>query len=306
MSIVDSVRSRLSLKISLTLAVLLLVLTGLAAAVTTAQQTKQMEEMTLETARVAAAIGARQYGDVFDNAIDSGLLTVGDVFDKAYVEIKGYAWAGKPKFHTRYDAFTDKAVLVFQDKFLEHQDFVFAVGVDENGFLPTHNTKFQKALTGNPEQDLSGNRTKRVFDDPVGLAAAKNLAPFLQQVYKRDTGETMWDVSSPIYVKGKHWGGFRLAVSMVRVDQRKAALLWSLVAAFGIFAAITIGTMFVTVQRAMRPVVALTEAAENISMGDGLDTPLKSDQIDEIGHLTKALERLRISMKSALSRLGGN
>jgi HAMP domain-containing protein len=306
MSIVEKVRSHLSLKISLTLAVLLVVLTGLAAVVITARQTRQMEEMTLETARVAAAIGARQYGDTFDNAIDSGLLTVGDVFDKAYVEIKGYAWAGKPKFHTRYDAFTDKAVLVFQDKFLEHQDFVFAVGVDENGYLPTHDSKFQKPLTGEAEKDLAGNRTKRIFDDEVGLKAAKNLEPSLQQVYKRDTGETMWDVSSPIYVKGKHWGGFRLAVSMVRIDERKAALLWALVAAFGVFAAITIGTMFFTVQRAMRPVVALTEAAESISMGDGLDTRLHTDQIDEIGHLTRALERLRISMKSALSRLGGN
>jgi HAMP domain-containing protein len=305
MSLVQAVRSRLGATISLKLAVVLLVMTGLAATIITLNQARQMEELTLEKARLAATIGARQYGDVFDAAIDSGLLTVNDVFDRSYVQIKGYAWGEKPKFHTRYDTFTDKAVLVFQDKFLDYQDFIFAVGVDENGYLPTHNTRFQKPLTGAPEKDVAGNRTKRVFDDPVGLAAAKNLQPSLQQVYRRDTGETMWDVSSPVFVKGKHWGGFRIGVSMERIEARKAALLTTLVGLFAVFVLVTIATLFIVVQAAMRPVRALTEAAEAISMGDGLETPIKTAAVDEIGLLTRAVERLRISMKAAMSRLGG-
>jgi methyl-accepting chemotaxis protein len=32
----------------------------------------------------------------------------------------------------------------------------------------------------------------------------------LLQTYRRDTGEIMHDLSVPIYVNGKHWGGFRL------------------------------------------------------------------------------------------------
>ena len=31
---------------------------------------------------------------------------------------------------------------------------------------------------------------------------------YLRQIYQRDTGETMWDVSAPVYVRGQHWGGF--------------------------------------------------------------------------------------------------
>lgn len=305
MSIVLAVRSRLSVKISLALAVVLLVLTAGAAAVITIGQTRQMEEMTLEKARLAASSGARQYGDVFDNAIDSGQLTVAEVFDRNYQEIKGWNWGAIPKFHTRFDSYTDKAVLVFQDKYLDTEDFVFAVGVDETGYLPTHNTRYQKPLTGVAEQDLVGNRTKRIFADPVGLAAAKNLEPTLKQVYKRDTGETMWDVSSPIYVKGKHWGGFRIGVSMLRIEGRQRALLLTLFTIFTAFAFVTILVVFLVVQRAMKPVVALTAAADAISMGDGLDTPIKSDAVDEIGHLTKALERLRISMRAAMSRLTG-
>jgi HAMP domain-containing protein len=304
MSIVKAVRSRVSVKISVTLAVVLLVLTAAAAAYITTHETRQMEEMTLEKARLAAAIGARQFGDVLDAAIDGGSLTVNDVFDRSYVPIKGYAWGAKPKFHTRYDSTIEPAVLIFEDKIAEQEDFVYAVGVDENGYLPTHNTRYQKPLTGDPEKDLVGNRTKRIFDDPVGLEAARNTEPSRLQVYQRDTGETMWDVSSPILVKGKHWGGFRVGVSMERIDARKRSLLLSLVGIFQLFAVVTIGTMFLVVRRAMRPVVALTQAADQISLGEGLDAPIKSESIDEIGRLTKSIDRLRVSMKAAMSRLG--
>ena len=304
MSIVSAVRSRMSVKISLTLAALLLILTALAATYITMHETRQMEELTLEKARVSASIGARQFGDVLDAAIDSGALSVADVFDRQYVEIKGYNWGAKPKYHTRYDSVIEPSVLVFEDKYLEQEDFVYAVGVDENGYLPTHNTRYQKPLSNDPEKDLVGNRTKRIFNDDVGIKAAKNTEPSFLQVYKRDTGETMWDVSSPIHVKGKHWGGFRVGVSMERIEARKKTLIITLIAIFNIFAVVTIGTMFFVVGRAMRPVVALTAAAEQISLGEGLDNPIKSESIDEIGQLTKTIDRLRVSMKAAMSRLG--
>jgi HAMP domain-containing protein len=304
MSIVSTVKRSLGLKVSLKLVVLFVVLTAIGAAIIVSFQTRQMEELTLEKAKVAATLGARQYGDFFDNAIDSGLATVADVFDRNYVEVKGYDFRDKPKYHTRYDALTDRAVLVFQDKFLEHQDFVFAVGVDENGYLPTHNSRFQKPFTGDPEKDLAGNRTKRIFADPVGIAAAKNTEPTLVQVYKRDTGETMWDVSAPVFVKGKHWGGFRVAVSMDRIETRQRTLLLTLTGIFAIFTIVTAGAIFFLVHMAMKPVVSLTEAAQQISLGDALDQPIKPRTEDEIGQLTKTIDRLRLSMKAAMQRLG--
>ncbi|HTP49509.1 MAG TPA: HAMP domain-containing protein [Anaeromyxobacteraceae bacterium] len=304
MSIATSFRRSLGAKISLKLAVLLVLLTAGAAAVITYHQTRQMEELTLEKARLAATLGARQYGEVFDTAIDSGMVTVNDVFDRNYVEIKGYNWGAIPKFHTRYDAVTDRAVLVFQDRFLDNDDFAFAVGVDENGYLPTHNTKFQKPITGVADKDLAGNRTKRIFNDPVGIAAARNAEPTLLQVYKRDTGETMWDLSSPIYVKGKRWGAFRVGVSMERIQARQRELFLTLLAIFAGFAAVTVTAMYVLVRQAMRPVVALTAAADEISLGERLEVPVKSESVDEIGQLTKTIDRLRVSMKAAMDRLG--
>jgi len=304
MSVVDTIRENLGVKITLKLTVLMVGLTAVAAIGITLTQSQSMEDLTLEKARVAATIGARQYGDFFDNAIDGGQLTVADVFDRNYEEIKGYSFGDNPKYHTRYDAFTDRGVLVFQDKFLDHKDFIFAVGVDENGYLPTHNTRFQQAVTGDLDQDLAGNRTKRKFDDPVGIAAARSAEASLVQVYKRDTGETMWDVSAPIFVKGKHWGAFRVAVSMERMADRMMVLLLTLLGTFLAFGIVTLTAMFLVVRGAMKPVRALTEAAQRISVGEDLDTPLKSEEVDEIGKLTKGIDRLRLSMKAAMSRLG--
>ena len=70
-------------------------------------------------------------------------------------------------------------------------------------------------LTGNLATDLLNNRTKRIFNDKTGLAAAKSAAPFLLQRYQRDTGETMVDLSVPVFVRGMHWGAVRLGFRAV-------------------------------------------------------------------------------------------
>ncbi|MGB1092044.1 MAG: methyl-accepting chemotaxis protein, partial [Oceanobacter sp.] len=82
--------------------------------------------------------------------------------------------------------------------------------VDINGYFPTHNKRFSHPVTGNYEKDLAQSRTKRIFNDRTGLRCGQNSRPFLLQTYKRDTGEVMHDVSVPILVRGRHWGGFRI------------------------------------------------------------------------------------------------
>jgi len=34
------------------------------------------------------------------------------------------------------------------------------------------------------------------------------------QVYFRDTGEKLWDISAPVVVNGRHWGAFRVGYVM--------------------------------------------------------------------------------------------
>lgn len=298
------IRRRLSLKVSLFLTILMVVMVFAVAAYIIASGTKLQEETLMAKARMASELGAQTYSTTLSEAIDNGAISVSDAFDRNYIPIEGFDWGANPKYHTRYDSFTDKAVLVFQDKFLEDKDFVFALGVDGNGYVPTHNSKYQKRMTNDPAKDGPGNRSKRIFNDKVGLIAAQNTTPGLVQSYVRDTGERMWDVSSPIYVKGKHWGGFRIGVSMERVEAAKADLRRSLIMLFGGFIAVVVVAIFMLVRRSMKSVAELTKVANDISVGEGLGREIKPKSIDEIGVLAASIERLRASMKLAMDRLG--
>ena len=157
-------------------------------------------------------------------------------------------------------------------------------------------------ITGDQEKDKVGNRTKRIFNDPVGIEAARNTSKGFLQVYKRDTGETMWDVSSPIYVKGKHWGGFRIGLSLKAIDAAKTELKHTL---FGIMATIlvlSLSLIFIIVNHFLAPVKALSNIANDIAAGKQLDEEIKITNTDEFGELQGALDRLRMSMVIALRR----
>jgi methyl-accepting chemotaxis protein len=133
-----------------------------------------------------------------------------------------------PKFTTDWDELSDKDILPIEefikDTFKQEAErtafqeaakvkpptIVFAVLVDRNGYLPTHNKDFSKKLTGTMEVDLSNNRTKRIFNDQTGLAAARNAEPVLLQTYLRDTGEVMNDLSVPVKIGDAQWGAVRI------------------------------------------------------------------------------------------------
>jgi len=157
----------------------------------------------------AATKGAKGIEKILNKAIDEKAITIGDLFDEDYVAIpKTYP----PKFKTRFDTLLDKKIQAFEDSMITDYRIQFAIAVDRNGYLPTHNSKFSKPLTGDPEKDIANNRGKRFFNDPIGLAAAKNTAAILVQPYQRDNGDQMCDFAVPIFVKGKHWGAFRVGM----------------------------------------------------------------------------------------------
>jgi len=150
---------------------------------------------------------ASDYKAVFESRL-KGLKENGvDVFDTNYMPVKG---TNPQKYNTKYDS---KIAGEFQKLYDEVLNKVkgssFCLCVDVNGYAPTHNSKFSKPYTGNPEQDVL-SRDKRIFKDPTGIRAAENTESFLLQAYTRDTGEVLNDLSVPIYIDGKHWGGFRI------------------------------------------------------------------------------------------------
>lgn len=144
----------------------------------------------------------------FDLLLKSGKLSTAQLFDTFYIPIPG---TSPQKFHTQYDRMTDGILRPIIDKYLAHdQRLVFIVPVDVNGYLPTHNSRYSRPLTGVGDADTKWNRTKRLFSDRTGLAAARNTESFLLQRYSRDTGEVMSDLSVPIIIQNRHWGAVRI------------------------------------------------------------------------------------------------
>lgn len=299
-----AIRKSLSLKVSITLAVITVALTTIAAAIIINRQTRSMEELTMDKAKMSAQLGAKTYGRLLEDGVDNNYLTVQDVFDKNYMEIKGYNWNGVPRYHTKYDSYTDNVMVAFLDRFLASDDILAAIAEDTNGYVPTHNSKYMQPFTGDATKDVANNRSKRMFKDEVALKAGKSEEAVLTQPYHRDTGELAWDVSSPINVKGKHWGAFRVIVSSAQIDKKRTELIWGLVGMFTAFALVTALLIFGMLRQSMKPLVKLTNLAEEISLGEGLENPIKPQTIDEIGMMTKAVDRLRSSLKAAMARLG--
>lgn len=115
-----------------------------------------------------------------------------------------------------FTALTDRLLPDVQEPALELDPrIVFCAAVDRNGYLPTHNLKYSHPQGDDPVWNAANCRNRRIFDDRVGLRAGQSKDPFLIQVYRRDMGggnfALMKDLSAPISVRGRHWGGLRLA-----------------------------------------------------------------------------------------------
>jgi methyl-accepting chemotaxis protein len=158
--------------------------------------------------REVAQTAAQEVERLFAQAIADAGITEQALFDRNYQAVPN---TDPPKHTTAFDAFTDRVLPALQEKILEElPQLAYAGAVDDNGYFPTHNRKFSRRLTGDYQTDLVNNRTKRIFNDRTGTRCGANTRPFLLQTYKRDTGEVMHDLSVPIYVNGRHWGGFRI------------------------------------------------------------------------------------------------
>ena len=190
---------------------------------------------------------------ILESAIDERRVTLSQVLELRYEEAQGAAdpavrrlfdvsradpaGFSPPKYHTAYDALVDRAMMERMDAVLAAEPgLTFALPFDLNAFAPAHNSAFSKAITGDPAQDLAGNRTKRFFLDSPALVRASRMElgvelpqemltrrqiasaracltepgdgarPFLLKTYARDTGAVLSTLSVPLYVKGQRYG----------------------------------------------------------------------------------------------------
>jgi methyl-accepting chemotaxis protein len=160
----------------------------------------------------AAQEAAAKASALFETAVREGRVTLADLFDEQYQPIAG---SNPAQVMTRFVGLTDRVLPEVQEPVLGLDPRVaFCAAIDRNGYLPTHNRKFSQPQGSDPVWNAANCRNRRLFNDRVGLAAGRNTKPFLLQTYRRDMGggqyAPMKDVSAPIFVQGRHWGGVRI------------------------------------------------------------------------------------------------
>ncbi len=149
----------------------------------------------------------------FEAAVDQRRISLEALFDTQYSPVPG---SDPQQVTTGFTTLTDEVLPPIQEPVLDRDPrIVFCAAVDRNGYLPTHNARFSKPQGTDPVWNAANSRNRRIFGDRVGLKAGRNTRPFLLQVYRRDMGGgafvMMKDLSAPITVRGRHWGGLRLA-----------------------------------------------------------------------------------------------
>lgn len=155
---------------------------------------------------------AARVADLFTQAVERGEISESALFQRRYIEIPH---SNPQQVMAAYTKLTDRLLPPLLEAALDSNPaVVFCAAVDDQGYLPTHNKKFSRPQGQDPVWNTANCRNRVIFNDRVGLKAGRSRAPFLLQVYRRDMGGgefvLMKDLSAPIVVNGRHWGGLRM------------------------------------------------------------------------------------------------
>lgn len=261
------------------------------------RQSASMRKALTDRGIILAQAGAEMTSKILSDAVKSGALTEEQVFDTDYIPVPN---TNPPKYRTAYDSYTDENLRRIEDSFLKDRHIVYAVAVDVNGYLPTHNTVFSQ-----PGNDIHTNRTKRIFDDPVGKAAAQNQEPYLFQEYRRDTGEVMWDISAPIYVNDRHWGAFRIGFSIDETNRQIAVIRNQIIGGGAALILILVGLVIYISYLVTGQVKRLEEKVRGVAEGDltvtelcEIDTPK-----DELGSLIRSFCNMIFKLRQLAEKM---
>ncbi|MFZ5816372.1 MAG: methyl-accepting chemotaxis protein [Bacillota bacterium] len=188
-----------------------------------------------------------------ERLVAQGAVPLSDLWDVRYKEIKGAEIAGlarlfrvdrvppegfnPPKYRTSYDQKIDLPLMEIADRYIHEGNLHFCALVDLNAFVIAHGRNSAQDWTGNYEQDLRGNRIKRIFTQDannrygarVGLPPAlqdkpligpaeharlpgpERIRPFLLQAYAQDSGAVVLSLNMPLFVQGRRWATVRIA-----------------------------------------------------------------------------------------------
>jgi len=306
---------KLSIRLSFALILILGIIMTLFTIYLVKERSAQLKETILNKGIVSTQTGAKIMGKILDNTLDTKLYSKEDLFNLTLkpiplpgeilasyrkISIKKINEIQKYVYVTGLDKYLDSLIGPIQDEFFKDPQVVFAVLCDNNGYTPTHNSIYNNELTGNWEIDNEKSRAKRIFYD--SLVAQNKDKAFLFNVYHRDTGEEMWRISAPVFVKGKHWGSFRIGFSMLKTQEAISNLQKRLIIMMSILLLLTVLVINRATAIMMRPFNLLHKGVEKLSHGD-LNYQIDIKSKDEIGDLASAFNKMTSDLKLYVKNL---
>ena len=270
------------------------------------QQRKHSKENLLTKADALTRIGAKMMQVVLEHSIDSGELNENEFFDYDYEEFMELLCSdGENKikyYHTPWDKYLENIIRPLEDEIMDAAKAEFAVLVDKNGYVPAHNSIYSDKFSNDPLI----YRSKRIFDDEIGLTTAQNtdLNKPLRQQYKRDTGEKLYDVSYPVYVKGRHWGVFRIAFLQSVIDKTLNILTIGLIVNRFILLLIISVTIWLLSGFVSGLLSKLAAAMDDIAKEhtEDMQITFHSHSKDEIGILVRAFNTMMRRLRDSIER----
>lgn len=188
-----------------------------------AEQKAAIEAVLRETREVDASYIARCQGmaaevaSSFERALASGKISEAALFDVDHRPIRS---TDPQQFLTGATALCESVVpSIIEPAKNADPRIVFCAPCDRVGYIAAHNRIYsEKQRPGDRAWNAAHSRNRRIFDDRAAVLASRLTQPFLVQTYQRDMGDgrliVLKEYDAPILVRGQHWGGLRLAVTL--------------------------------------------------------------------------------------------
>jgi methyl-accepting chemotaxis protein len=147
-----------------------------------------------------------------ERGIESGEVSLEDVFDRDYQEVPG---SNPVQYDTRFCAFADHYVRPVLDVTETSDGRIIGSAIgDMNGYLPTHLSNRSKTPGPDPVWNDEHCRNRRILIDDTTRNALASDRPATLATYRMELGDRFIPVKNvfvPLYFKGRRWGNFELA-----------------------------------------------------------------------------------------------
>jgi len=154
--------------------------------------------------------------EIIHDGLEKGLVTLDELFDRDHAEIAGT----NPLQHlAKHSKFIDEHVQpVIEDVVAGDERIAWCAMIDDTAYITANILAVSKPQGDDPVWNMANCRNHRYFPDMAAKRAGQNTKPLLLQTYRRDMGGgvfvPMKDISAPIVIKGRHWGGFRIGYTI--------------------------------------------------------------------------------------------